>query len=91
MKLRWRKDKRESGLAGVCQRYIGHTLYGDGDIKMAKINCSHEFFYWYTMTDLVPFQNTSNEPVLTEEKAKLDAMMYVKIHLNKGGVKDGKI
>ena len=86
MALRWRKNKRETGLAGVGAGPRGHTL-NDGDIYYASVNAHREGlsynyngWYWVASGNNIPHKNTCNSLCETEEQAKKEAMEYVKKH-----------
>lgn len=90
MKLRWRKDPKETGLRAVMQGPRGSGLYGDCTVKFASVAASVDRFGtwkclgWYWVAgwgSSVPHKNTCNELVPTEEQAKADALTYVKAHL----------
>jgi hypothetical protein len=90
MALRWRKDPRETGLARICAGPRGHTLYKDGEERVASVNpfrngWTHEYigWYWVAFGDGIPRKNTCENPVETEAEAKKEAMTYVKKHLKK--------
>jgi len=87
MALRWRKDKRQTGLAGVCAGPRGSGLY-DGEKKYASVNArsigwgkGYDGWYWVAGWDSdVPMRNTCDKPLKTEAEAKEAAMEYVKQH-----------
>lgn len=82
-RLRWKKNPRPKGLAGICSGHPGHSLlYG-------KVGCANAYehswrgkqrgWYWTARMDpQVPLRNTCNETPLTEEEAKAAAMAYVR-------------
>lgn len=89
MRLRWKKDKRDKGLAGVAAGPIPSTLRIDGAVIAAVVyshNRSHSKWYWVAGWDArdrgVPHKNTCNEPPLSEEGAKAAALAYVAEHLS---------
>jgi hypothetical protein len=88
MALRWRKDPRETGLAGVCAGPRGHTLYKDGKERVASVNAyrdgwgmDYKGWYWVARGDSIPYKNTCDNPVETDTEAKKEAMAYVKHHM----------
>jgi hypothetical protein len=88
--LRWKKNPRPKGLAGVCSGNPGHQLrYGDRDCGSAYEHNNRfdrkEGWYWVArMGDEVPPYNSCNDAaILTEDEAKAAAMSYVKLHLAK--------
>lgn len=84
MSLRWRKDKRPTGLAGVCAGPSGHTLFRDGNIRCATVSCIRDWKSWYWVAGWesgIPKINTCNNPLDSVKEAKEQAMKYVKWHL----------
>lgn len=87
MKLRWKKNPRAKGLAGVIEGARGSTLYLNGVTRVAVVmphNRSHVRWYWmagWEGRELgVPHANTVGNPQ-TEADAKAAAMAFVKQHL----------
>lgn len=82
LSARWRKEKREKGLAGVVQGVRGYELWErDGKrpiIYVAPLILGFNRFspvgwYWYGLG-----QNTSASPVSSADEAKVQAMEYYK-------------
>ena len=91
MALRWKRNPRPTGLAGVCAGPMGSTLR-EGEVEYARtsfISKLHghkvEGWYWTTRADKqgVPHKNTCYEPVTDEATAKAGAMAYVRECLKK--------
>lgn len=86
MALRWRKDKRETGLAAICAGPRGSGLY-DGDVKYACVAAFgryHPSSGWYYVCGWdsdIPHFNSCNKPISDEATAKSEAMAYVRKHL----------
>ena len=83
MTLRWKKNPRPSGLAGVCCGQRGSTLRIDGDVKVATVSAkgrSSAAWYWVAGWGhpRIPHKNTCAEPTQTEDEAKESAMAYVR-------------
>jgi len=87
MILRWRKNKKKSGLSAVGSAPRGSTLYFDGDIRVATVSSTGtetDKWYWVAGWDHpnIPHKNTSENPVEFEMEAKLAALKYVRNILN---------
>lgn len=83
MTLRWKKDKRPTGLAGVaCTRDLGSTL-NDGDVKYASVGqlADRRWYYVCGWGSGIPYINTCNDPSPDEATAKAEAMAYVRENL----------
>lgn len=83
MALRWKKNKRETGLAGVARTLpLGSTL-NDGTIKYASVDALHSGGWYYVCGwgGSVPYINTCNEPSPDEATAKAEAMAHVRENL----------
>lgn len=80
MALRWRRQPRESGLAGVCQSPRGFELH-DGKKIVIRVAPATSLYnrweilgwYWYGQG-----QNTCDNLVATPEEAKVQAMAWLK-------------
>jgi len=87
MRLRWKKNPRETGLAAVGAAPRG-SYYHDGDLKYASVSPIgggwHEFGGWYFVAGWdsdIPHYNSCNTPCETEAEAKQMAQEYVKANL----------
>ena len=86
MALRWRKNKRPTGLASVTCGDVGHSLY-EGDVRFAVVSASRVNFqtvgwYWVAGWDSdIPHMNTCNDIVADDVTAKNQAMAYVREQL----------
>jgi len=86
MNLRWKKNPRPTGLAGVCSGPQGSTLRIDGTTRVATVySLGGRRTAWYWVAGWkhpnIPPKNTCNEPLATEADAKDAAMAYVRKHL----------
>lgn len=85
MAMRWKKNQRPSGLAGVCAGPQGSTLRVDG-VMAATVyshNRSATEWYWVAGWDMgIPHKNTCGEPPQSEADAKAAAQAYVKQHMS---------
>ena len=85
-RLRWRKNKRPTGLMGVCSGNPGHSLMlgedmlgGASEHRRGWGVNQTEGWYWHVKNfPPIPYKNTCNEPPQTEEDAKQSAMEYVR-------------
>lgn len=86
MALRWKRNPRPTGLAGVCAGPQGSQLR-DGDHSYATTNYSGRFgsrepkgWFWVARNDSagVAWKNTCENVMETEEEAKAEAMAYVR-------------
>lgn len=87
MRLRWKKNEKETGLAAVTAGPRG-SYYHDGNLKYASVNPLgggwHKLRGWYFVAGWdsnVPHYNSCNEPCETEGEAKILAQEYVKNNL----------
>ncbi len=86
MAMRWRRDKKPSGLAGVAfTGKLGSTL-NDSDVHLASVNFSEGKFgnsigwYWSCPSNAslgIEHRNTANAMVDTEDEAKKQAKAYI--------------
>ena len=87
-RLRWKLDPQETGLRSIGAGPRGST-YHDGETEYACVasldngwSAPAKGWYWVAYAGKgVPYKNTCNEPVDTEEEAKKQAQEYVKKHL----------
>lgn len=94
--MRWRKQKREHGLASVCQGKRGFELWHD-KVKIASLAPWYEglsreetgLWYWYARLDdneglgfSIQLMNTARKPVGFEE-AKSECEKYVRSFFDK--------
>lgn len=92
--MRWKKDPRPTGLAGIAAPPSSHWLR-DGEIKLACVSPSGRSasgtWYWVAGWDGrelgVSHRNTCDKPVATVEEAKDQAMAYVREQLKAAKVK----
>ena len=95
--LRWRREPRATGLAGVCQGTRGWELrYGGATIGTVSIlrgldgpRHSDGPWYWVTYSGYgVPWKNTSAEGrrIVTVDEAKAECRAFVKKHLVRDGL-----
>jgi hypothetical protein len=86
MALRWKKNPKPIGLMSIGAGPRGSKLR-DGEVEYASIApCweNHKVVGWFWValsSGGIPYKNTCDEPVATEDDAKRDAMAYVKKHL----------
>jgi hypothetical protein len=95
MALRWKKNPRPSGLAGVCCGPQGSTLRIDGDVMVATVsplNPSSDRWYWVAGWGhpRIPHKNTCSEPLQTEKETKAAAMAYVRACLTANAIPTGR-
>lgn len=84
MTMRWKKNPRPTGLAGVGCGPQGSTLRMDGVVAAVVYahNRSASAWYWVAGWDSgVPHKNTCNDPPQSETDAKAAAMAYVRSHI----------
>jgi hypothetical protein len=92
--LRWRRQPRESGLAGTAQGERGwHLMYGDD--RVGTVGPLYEGFsrnrkgYYYYASDRtrgVPSINTAGHPPFPDaDAAKAACREYVEAHLKREG------
>jgi|688.fasta_scaffold85900_3 hypothetical protein len=84
--LRWKKNPRPTGLAGVCSGHPGHSLNMGGEeyanaYEYSRRHSGKQGWYWVARGKSVPLYNSCNDEPLSEDKAKRAAMDYVKLHL----------
>lgn len=81
-RLRWKLEPRETGLRAVCAGPRGSWLH-DGKQRYAHVMHSRVcgWFWVAGWGSGVPHMNTCNTPSSSAEKAKAEAMAYVKQHL----------
>lgn len=91
MALRWKKEAREKGLAGVAQGPRGFDLMLDG-VRVASVSYtdrSAKKAWWCARMDpWLPLENTVRKPIASIEAAKEQALAYVKTHLD-AAIKSG--
>ena len=90
MALRWKKEGREKGVAGVCQGPRGFDLMLDG-VRVASVRFYQRTTkaWWSARLDpWLPIENTCRKPAASIEVAKEQAMTYVKTHLE-AAIKSG--
>lgn len=87
MKLRWKRQKAQTGLAAVCASPRGYE-YHDGEKQYANVSAlmgdRQNIFGWYWVAGWdsnVPYKNTCDQPCATPEEAKAQAVKYVQQHL----------
>lgn len=79
MKLTWRRQKRESGLAGVCQGTRGYELWADGKTIIAHVaplykGWTREQIGWYWYGE---GKNTCDSPCADADEAKRQVREYL--------------
>jgi len=96
MALRWKKNPRPTGLAGVACGEKGSSLR-EGDEKYASTGTysyrdKRKGWYWVARNDAagVPLKNTCDEPVADEAAAKTAAMAYVRDCLKRQAEADNR-
>ena len=90
MSLRWKREKRETGLRAVGAVPRGY-VYHNGVKVYATVSASGggwrrtlECWYWVAGWDSdVPYKNTCHTPCATPEEAKKQAANYVKRYIDK--------
>lgn len=93
--LRWKKNARPTGLARVGAGPSGSTLRKDGSIEVARVmalrhNYATTGWFWVAASNSgIPYYNSCDKPVKTEEEAKLQAVAYVKKHIAADQTKEG--
>ena len=83
MALRWKKNPKPTGLRSIGAGVMGSTLRVDGEKRAATVSPLHKStssWYWVAGWDCknIPYKNTCNEPVSSEQEAKEEAMKYVR-------------
>lgn len=82
MRITFRREERETGLARVCQGTRGWDINVNG-VRVGGVRPSHrhssESWFWYVGSNVLglPYISTCNEPVTTSEEAKLAAKEWV--------------
>jgi hypothetical protein len=99
MALRWKKDERPRGLAGVVSGPRGSAL-SDGAVKYATVSAKRNwgdgprYSGWYWVAGWtgsgIPYKTTCDEPAPDEATAKAEAMAYVKKHRQPKGQEQTK-
>lgn len=91
MRLRWKREKAETGLMAVCAPPRGYE-YHDGEKLYAVVsplmNSGRSVVGWYWVAGWgsdVPHKNTCGTPCATQEEAKAQAVRYVKHHIANRG------
>ncbi len=88
MRLRWKLNPRETGLARVGAGPRGSTLRDGSGKRYATVSAlgsGHDGWFWVAgWGSGVPHKNTCDAPCATVEEAKAQAMAYVKSHLGGG-------
>lgn len=84
MRLTWRREPHETGLASVCESPRGWILKLDGEdvghVSMCRVGWQeYRGWYWYARSDddRIRPRNTSGEPVSTDVEAKASCRAYV--------------
>lgn len=86
MRLTWRKEPHETGLARVCQGPRGAELRIDGTlvahVSALRVGFSRDYdgWYWYCGTEPalgILHRNTCRAPVSTIDEAKAACRAYV--------------
>lgn len=86
-RLRWKKEPKESGLRSIGAGPRG-SIYHDGDKQFASVSALGGGYRgdvrgWYFVAGWdsdVPYYNSCDEPVASEQEAKLQAEKYVAEH-----------
>jgi hypothetical protein len=89
MKLRWKKEPRETGLRSVGAGPYRSSWLHDGETKFACVspdggNWMQPLAGWYWVAGWdsdIPPKNTCAKPCATEAEAKAAAEAYVKAHM----------
>lgn len=85
-RLRWRRQARERGLAGVGQGELGADLIYLGE-PIASVRAVHYHlpdygkWWWHAGGSGVPYRNMCRGPVNSLEEAQAAALAYVKGYL----------
>lgn len=84
-RLRWKKEKPETGLAAIGRDSSQRPSKLHDGVKEYAMVYSHGYHHrscrdgWYWVAfEHVPYINTCNEPVATEAEAKAAALAYVR-------------
>ena len=87
MKLRWKKEPRETGLRAIGAGPQGY-IYHNGEeefIHLKPIGGNYARplvgWYWYSFNKSIPYKNTNENPCKTLEEAKKEASEYVQKNL----------
>lgn len=85
MRLTWRKQPSERGLASVCQSPRGLICKVDGedvaDVSPLPVGFHrYDGWYWVAVSDFhpIPLKNTCKAPCKTIDEAKAQAERYVR-------------
>lgn len=65
-----------------CYLHDGATTYARVSALGSNWRGPLKGWYWVASVDGIPYVNTFNQPVATEQEAKDAAMAYIKSHLN---------
>lgn len=82
-KLRWKKNLRPSGLAGVCSGNPGHSLNMEGEryasaYEHNSLYVNKKGWWWCARGPAATLYNSCHDAPLTEAGAKSAAMDYVR-------------
>lgn len=91
MRLTWKRQANETGLARVCQSPRGFDLRAGGryigGVRPHRVDRFGRYagWYWYAVDDTLRIgrMNTNDSPVLTIEEAKSECIAYVRACLAK--------
>lgn len=87
-RLRWRKNARWTGLAGIGQGPLGFKLFDANGNQFASVNALRRGGWYYVIgwtgrdLGLVPHVNTSDTPCASADEAKAEALRLVKHFLS---------
>lgn len=93
MRLTWKKDKPDRGLAGIGRGTPKGSTLNSGGVAYAHVDEVGKSIFdrnkvgWYWSAPSngdIPLKNTYSNPVATEEEAKATAKAYILEYLNKG-------
>lgn len=88
MRLTWKRQESEKGLAAVCQGERGYDLRIDGQC-VGRVRPVEKWggggYWWYAVSEEhgIPLKNTALSPMPTIGEAKALCLAYVKEHLRK--------
>lgn len=85
MRLTWRREPSETGLARVCQSPRGAILKCDGrdvaHIEACRVGYQrYDGWYWYTHAEGLPLHNSHATPVADIDQAKRECEDFVRKH-----------